>query len=101
MSGKLDTVNGLFAAIAAKDIEKALSYFADDAVVESPMGPQRGKDQIRGGLKMIVSMPAGGAPALHEEADKVIGVGNSPMGKMTMTFEFNGDLIAKQSVRMG
>ncbi len=43
----LQAVNGFFEAWAAKDIERTMSYVADDIVVDSPNGRVEGKDAYR------------------------------------------------------
>ncbi|MBL0923362.1 MAG: nuclear transport factor 2 family protein [Sphingomonadaceae bacterium] len=98
----LDTVNGFFNALGAKDLDTAMTFFADDAVVESPMGPQNGKEQIRRGLQMMASMPAPPEPPVTvEEGDDVVVRMKTGMGPMKMTFSFTGSLISRQVVKMG
>jgi ketosteroid isomerase-like protein len=102
MSNHLEIVNRFFAAVGAKNIDAAVECFAANAVVESPMGPQRGKEQIKSGLKMMASMPAPAAPPQAALEDgKVVARLTTPMGAMKMIFEFEGDLIVKQSMKMG
>jgi uncharacterized protein (TIGR02246 family) len=48
-------------ASAAKDVEKAVSFYADDAVQMSPKGPAvRGKENIRKGWAGMLAMPGPG-----------------------------------------
>jgi ketosteroid isomerase-like protein len=102
MSTQLEVVNRFFAAVGAKNIDAAIECFAENAVVESPMGPQRGKNQIKSGLKMMASMPAPPSPPQAALEDgKVVARLATPMGAMKMIFEFDGELIAKQSMVMG
>jgi ketosteroid isomerase-like protein len=98
----VEVIENFFAALHAKDVDKAIGYFAEDAVVESPMGPQKGKEQILKGLKMMSSMPAPKDPIVPEQVDgAVIAKTKSPMGTFTMTFLLSDGLITKQSVKMG
>ncbi len=102
MSAQKTTVESMLAALEAKDLDGALAYFTDDAVLESPMGPQQGKAKIRGMFDMMTKMPSGGgAPTVVEENGVVIARGKGPMGPVTMTFDFAGDLISRQAVKMG
>jgi ketosteroid isomerase-like protein len=91
----------LFAALAAKDADVALACFSADAVVESPMGREVGRDQILAGIRRIFEMPAITSPVLRSEGERVLGSGQSPMGPVKMTFEFSGGLITKQVVAPG
>ncbi|RVT42332.1 nuclear transport factor 2 family protein [Sphingobium algorifonticola] len=99
----IEVVQQFFDAVSARNIDGALALFSDDAVVESPMGPQRGKAEIRRGLEMMIGMSGGGqTPTLSEDAGKVIAQVQSPMGKISLGFTVNeDDLIAHQSFRMG
>lgn len=52
-AGTREQIEGMFAAVMAKDLERALAYFADDAVLFDPHYPTPrmvGKAAIRDGL---------------------------------------------------
>ncbi len=92
-----------FAAMAEKDMERALSYFTDDAVVESPMGPKHGKAEIGALLSMMANMPGGGGapPEPVEENGQVLTRMTTPMGRMTIGFEFRDGKISRQTSKVG
>ena len=101
MSDKLATVKNYFTAMQAKDIDGALELMSEGIVLHSPMGKKTGKEKVRGMLNMIANM--GGGPEAEPEldGDTVIGYGKSPMGKVKLTFLFDGDLISEVKTKIG
>jgi len=102
MADQLSTVKAYLAAVAAKDIDSALAFFSDDAVIESPAGVQHGKDAIRAMLAVVIARPAPPSPPEPAvENGQVVARGATPAGPVMMRFEFKGDLISRQSVGAG
>ncbi len=102
MADQLSTVKAYLAAVAAKDVDSALAFFSDDAVIESPAGIQQGKDAIRAMLSVVISRPAPPSPPEPAvENGQVVARGATPAGPVIMRFEFKGDRISRQSVGAG
>jgi ketosteroid isomerase-like protein len=93
MSGK-ELFEGLVAAFIAKDVTKALSYFADDAIFYDPHYPQPrmvGKDAIRQGLEWgIRSLEKPGLTLRHLWLD-----GNSGVAETDTHHIIKGGMEAK------
>lgn len=47
----MQVITGFFNAWSSKDLERSMSYIADDIVVDSPNGRVEGKDAYREGLQ--------------------------------------------------
>lgn len=102
MADQLNTVKTYLAAIARKDVDAALAFFSEDAVIESPAGVQQGKAAIRDVLAVVISRPAPASPPEPVvEHGQVIARGATPAGPVIMRFEFRGELISRQSVGAG
>jgi uncharacterized protein (TIGR02246 family) len=73
-------------ASAAKDVDKAVSFYADDAVQMSPKGPAvRGKENIRKGW---VSMLATPGPGLSFQTTSVEVARSGDLAYETGTYDF-------------
>lgn len=88
MTTLLEAAKGYVNELNAKNIDGALSYLQDDAVMHTPMGPQNGKGDIKKMLKMMSQM--GGEmttpdPELRD-GDVVADI-DTPMGPGKLVFE--------------
>ena len=101
MTDKLQKAAEFFAALKTRNIDGALSCMTEDAIMATPMGKKKGHDQIRGMLGVIANMGGGDASEPEQDGETVTAVAKSPMGKVRLTFGFEGDLISEITAKLG
>ncbi len=87
-------------AVQSKDFDGAMMFLTDDAELETPiMGTKRGKEKIKGTLKMISKMGGGNLSQAEDKNGTIVAFGSGQMGKMILSFGFEGDKINWMSVQ--
>ena len=101
MSEGLALATGFVDAANKKDVEALAELLHEDVVLDTLMGKQKGRKQARAGFEMMLKMGGGDieSPELTDDGVKALAV--SPVGKMTMSFDFADDKISSIVVKMG
>lgn len=108
MARNSDTIGAFIGAWAARDLEKILSFFAEDATyLNVPMEPlHRGKEEIRKAVEGFVNMASAIEFRIHHQSENAQGtVMNERTDRFKMgekwielpvmgIFEFRGDKIS-------
>lgn len=87
MQTETDTVQGLFDAFEAKDVEKIMSFFAEDAIYHNMPGPPaKGTEAIRAVINMFVRP----AESIEWEVLNVAQVGSNVLTERVDRFVMGG-----------
>jgi hypothetical protein len=101
MPSHLEIADSYVKAANAKDVEACLALLTENAIMDSPMGPKKGKAEIRGLLNFLLRM-MGDSIAAPTLIDGVPATQfNTPGGRARMTFHFEGELISQVKVQVG
>lgn len=98
----LETVGAYVTAWNNRELENLMALFTENAVMSSPMGPQKGKAQIRSQSSMFLAMTAKNKMTdPYEENGAVRAKIKAPVGTVTLTFTVAGGLIDRIDAKMG
>ncbi len=87
MSSLLEAARGYIEALNNKNIDGALAHLTDDAVMDTPMGQQKGKGEIQKMLNMMSQMGRDTqTPAPVERDGQVFAELQTPMGAGKLVF---------------
>lgn len=101
MSADLELARAYVTTANAKDVDGCIAFFTDDAVMDSPMGPKKGKAEIRSTLNFLLRMAGDPIPAPGLVDGVPTTSFHTPGGKARMTFHFRGDQIEHLRVAVG
>ena len=102
MMSTIEIVKTYVNAWNAKEVDKIIGMFAEDAVMSSPMGPQKGKAQIRSSTSMFLAMTAKQTMTEpYEEAGVVHAKIKAPVGMVTLAFKVESGLIQRIDAKIG
>ena len=90
----LETANKFADQLKAKNVDAACELLTENAEMDTPMmGTKKGREKIRGTLKLIMKMGGGQFGTPEEKNGDVFVISSGPLGKMLIVFGFEGDAI--------
>lgn len=92
----LETVQKYVNAWNARELDSIVGMFTEDGLMTSPMGPQKGKVQIRSTTSMFLAMTSKHAMTdAYIEDDLVRAKIKAPVGMVNMVFTTKDNLIQR------
>lgn len=101
MTDQLAIATAYVAAANAKDIDGCVDLLTEDAIMDSPMGPKKGKAAIRTMLGFLLKMSGTKMPEPEVQDGTPTTSFRTPGGPAKMTFIFEGDKISHIRVAIG
>jgi hypothetical protein len=96
---QLETATAYVTAFVEKRFDDALAVLTEDVILDTPMGPKKGKASVKSALGILHKLGGAKLPLPFEENGVVKSNFRTPMGKAVMTFVFDGELIQHLSVK--